>query len=156
MPGAGTVLHARTCVGATPRGVLLVGGSSGLVCIIARGARRVVARSAIRSRHFCAASVHSFAHHGVLSHDVQKGAHAKGGYIGHCVGTVSWGKLREKHPCLIICMGNAGNTMSVYHLDTSVHSPCTLRVPGYGYPDMHILCIILMRSIHTFAYQVSK
>ena len=128
MPGAGTVLHARTCVGATPRGVLLVGGSSGLVCIIARGARRVVARSAIRSRHFCAASVHSFAHHGVLSHDVQKGAHAKGGYIGHCVGTVSWGKLREKHPCLIICMGNAGNTMSVYHLDTSVHSPCTLRV----------------------------
>ena len=28
-------------------------------------------------------------------------------------------------------MGNAGNTMSVYHLDTSVHSPCTLRVPRY-------------------------
>ena len=123
---------ARRCAGdfvrAPPlRGFWSVGCPWGFVCGAARATNAFLACSVTWFTHFCAFITTTWC----LITRRKKGAHGKGDYIGHCVGTVSWGKLREKHLCLIICMGMLGKIVNALHLHTFVHSGCILRVCIY-------------------------
>ena len=72
-----------------------------------------------------------------------------GGKRGRTARGIAWGTVWaqflggnyayvKKHPCLIICTGNAGNAMNAYHLDAFEHLSCTIRVLIYQVPGTRV------------------